>query len=91
MKKPEYLKEGDGCVDITLHKPMTIDGVQVTSVRMREPTVADQEAASVMTGSDATREIQTFANLCNITPDDIRKMTMRDYKRLQTAYVGFID
>lgn len=44
-----------------------------------------------MSGSDATREITAFANLCGLAPDDIRKLPMRDYGRLQRAYTAFLD
>mgnify|MGYP000039893694 CR=1 FL=1 len=92
MKKPEYLKHNDdGSVDITLSKPAEFAGVKTSTVRMREPTVGDQEVASEMSGSDASREINVFANLCDLAPDDIRKLPLRDYKRFQTAYLGFID
>ena len=81
----------DGSVDVTLSRPISIDGTNVAAVRMREPTVGDQEVASNMSGTDASREIATFANLCGLSPDDIRKMPLRDYKRLQGAYLNFID
>jgi hypothetical protein len=91
-KLPDWLKyNADGSADITLAKPADLSGAKVSVVRMREPTVADQEAASEMSGSDAAREIGTFANLCQLAPDDIRKLSLRDYKRLQVAYLGFID
>lgn len=87
----DYLKHGAGYVDVTLSRPLDVNGAAVTSVRMREPTVADQEANTEGKGSDAAREILFFANLCELTPDDIRKLPLRDYKRLQTAFLGFID
>lgn len=91
-KKPEWLKNNeDGSVDITLSRPASIDGVNTAAVRMREPTVGDQEIASERSGTDASREIATFADLCGLAPDDIRKMPLRDYKRFQTAYLAFID
>ena len=92
MKNPDWLKQNDdGSADIILSKPADIGGTKTGAVRMREPTVADQEVASEMSGSDASREIAVFANLCGLAPDDIRKLPLRDYKRLQTAYLGFID
>lgn len=92
MKNPEWLKHNDdGSVDITLSKPANIEGVKTTAVRMREPTVGDQEVASERSGSDASREIAAIADLCGLAPDDIRKMTARDWKRMQTAYLSFID
>lgn len=90
-KKPEWLADGNGFTDITLSKPASFNGVQTASVRMREPTVGDQEVASEMSGSDASREIAVFANLCSLAPEDIRKLPLREYKRLQTAYLAFID
>lgn len=91
-KNPAWLQYNDnGSADITLSRPASISGVQTTAVRMREPTVGDQEVASEMSGSDAAREITIFANLCDVAPDDIRKLPLRDYKRLSTAYLGFID
>lgn len=91
-KNPDWLKYNDnGSADITLSRAARISGVQTTAVRMREPTVGDQEVASEMSGSDATREITIFANLCDVAPDDIRQLPLRDYKRLSTAYLGFLD
>lgn len=92
-KLPDYLKFNNktGHCDITLSRPLKIAGVDVSVLRMREPTVADQEIASDMGGSDAAREIQTFANLCEQAPNDIRRLPLKDYKRLQAAYVNFID
>lgn len=89
--KTEYLTPGDGFVDVKLARAIEVAGVKTSVVRMREPTVADQETAGAIQGTDATREIVTFANLCTLAPDEIRSMTMRDYKRLQAAYVSFID
>lgn len=92
-KIPDYLKFNNetGHCDITLSRPLDVSGVKIAVLRMREPTVADQEIASDLPGTDASREIATFANLCEQSPDDIRKLPLKDYKRLQAAYVNFID
>lgn len=91
-EKPEWMKNNDdGSVDITLSRPADVAGVKTAVVRMREPLVADQEVAGERSGSDAAREIATFADLCGLAPEDIRKMPIRDYKRMQTAYLSFID
>lgn len=90
---PEYLKfnEEDGSVDITLPRPADIEGAKVAALRMREPTVGDQEIAFQMTGSDAAKEITLFANLCGVTPGDIRKLPIRAHSRLLKAYSVFTD
>lgn len=79
-----------GYVDVELSRPLEVDGAKVTKLRMREPTVGDQLVADEMKGSDAAKEIATLANLCQIAPDDIKKLTLKDYKRLQAAFLGFI-
>jgi hypothetical protein len=79
-----------GFVDISLSRPLEIDGAKVSVLRMREPTVGDQLAADEYKGGDAAREIMTFANLCQITPDDLKRLRMKDYKKLQEAYLGFM-
>lgn len=90
-KTPDYIKQGEGFTDITLSRAATLNGTKTTVLRMREPTVGDSEAASEMTGSDATREIFAFANLCGVTPNDLRALPLKDFRRIQTAYLGFTD
>ena len=82
--------EASGFVDVELTRPLEIDGAQVKVLRMREPTVGDQLASEETKGGEAAREITMLANLCQVTPDDIKRLTLRDYKKLQGAFVGFI-
>ncbi len=77
-------------VDIKLSRPIFVDDVEVKALRMREPTVADQIAMDEIKGSQSTKEIGMFANLCLVSPDDLAKLPLRDYKRLQEAFVNFI-
>ena len=89
---PDYLNYSEaGYCDITLPRPMQISGVEQTTIRMREPTVEDQIIASEIKGSDAHKEVTMFANLCEISPDDVRRMPMKAYRRLQEAYHDFLD
>lgn len=79
-----------GYVDVQLARPLVIDGAQVKALRMREPTVADQLASDEMKGGEAAKEITMLANLCEVSPDDIKRLTLRDYKKLQGAFMGFL-
>ena len=79
-----------GFVDVELTRPMEIDGAQVKKLRMREPTVADQLASEEMKGGEAAKEITMLANLCEVAPDDIKRLTLKDYKKVQAAFLGFI-
>lgn len=79
-----------GFVDVELSRPMDIDGAKITKLRMREPTVGDQLASEEFKGGEAAKEIAMLANLCEIAPDDIKRLTLKDYKRLQAAFLGFL-
>lgn len=81
----------NGYIDIELGKSLEIDGAKIAAIRMREPTVGDQLAMDEMKGSDAAKEISLFANLCEISPSDIKRLTLKDYKQLQKAFANFMD
>lgn len=80
-----------GNVDIELTKAIKIDGVEVKALRMREPTVADQLAMDKTGGSPADQELTLVAMLCMVKPEDLHQLTLRDYKKVQAALVGFTD
>lgn len=88
---PDYLEIHDERINITLKKWLDVDGAQVKVLTMREPTVEDNLTMDAIKGSDAIKEINYFANLCQVSPEDIKKLTQRDYGRLQKAYQNFID
>jgi phage FluMu protein gp41 len=86
----DYIKtNADGSVTVTLAAGIDISGARVKVVTMREPTVADQIAAQEIKGTAAAQEVALIANLAQITPDEVKGMTLRDYRRVQEALVGF--
>lgn len=91
MSAKKFVTYGDGFADIELSKAIKVDGTDVKSLRMREPTVLDQRASQKAEGDNGDKETILFANLCGILPTDLNVMCMRDYGRVQTAYLGFID
>lgn len=60
------------------------------SVNMRRPKVRDQLASEKTAGGEADKEVALFANLCEVSPDEISEMDMFDYQKLQKAYTGFL-
>jgi len=82
--------EADGAAVVTLSKQAEMAGMKVGFLRMREPLVEDQLAVDDIQ-KDATKELTLYANLCMVTPGDLQKLPMRDYKRLQAAFMGFLD
>lgn len=77
--------------EIELKKPINIDGTEIKKILMREPTVGDQLFATKSGGSDADQEITLIANLCEVTPADIHKLSLRDYNQVRKALEGFIE
>jgi len=91
QKAAKAAQQDAGVVDIALSKPLAINGTKVSTLRMREPLLADQMAAEESADKASDLEVTLFANLCGIAPADLHKIPMRDYKKLQQAYAGFID
>lgn len=85
----DYIEETAEGVIVHLNKGIDIAGAKVMALTMREPTVADQLATDAMKGTDGVKEVTQFANLCMVTPDDIKKLTLADYKRVQNAFLSF--
>lgn len=91
-KTPDYLTQNaDGSVTVTLSKPLDMDGAKVAVLKLREPTVDDLLRSSASGGTDAEREVSQIADLAEVTPADIRKLSVRDYQRIQRAYALFTD
>jgi hypothetical protein len=79
-------------VEIELDFPIKIEGVECRRLTLRRPKVGDILAAEEGSkgGGDKETEILTFANLCMVTPVEIRDLDLGDYKRLQKAFSGFL-
>lgn len=75
---------------IELKYPIKDSGVELRHLSMRRPKVRDFLAAERMNGSNGEKEIRTFANLCELSPEAIEDLDMADYKKLQDAYQGFL-
>jgi len=86
-KQTEELQE---YVDVKFARELMIAGAMQKTVRMREPTVADQLAAMKAKGNEVEQEIVLVANLCMATPEEIKNLPMREYKKLQAALMVFI-
>jgi hypothetical protein len=82
----------DGTADITLSKEFSLGGTKVKVLRMREPTVKDQTATKALSNDPEERERIMFGNLCGgIAPAEFESMPLRDYARIQEAFMGFLD
>jgi hypothetical protein len=57
---------------------------------MRRPKVKDQLAVDKAEGGKAEKEVNLFANLCEVTPAVIGELDMLDHGSLQKVYTGFL-
>ncbi len=85
-----FVSHADGVATITLSRAFDMDGLKQSTLQMREPTVNDQLVMDARQGSDASKEVALFADLCGLTPADLGRLPMKDYGRLQAAYAGFL-
>lgn len=75
--------------DITLDYPITINGAQVTRIRLRRPKTRDTLIARKMKGDSAEQEIALIANLSELSPEDVQELDVADYRKVQQALEAF--
>lgn len=69
--------------------PVTLNGETVSSIVMREPTVADMRAVDKQGSTDLEREILMIGRLIGVAGDELDALSVSNYKRLQDKYAGF--
>ena len=77
-------------VKIELTHSIEIDGAKVNVIQLRRPKVRDMLSVEKSVDNDAEKEIQLFANLSELSPDNLLELDMADYAKLQKAYQDFL-
>ena len=77
-------------VEIKLAEPVEVNGERFEKLTIRPPKVRDLLMASKFDGSDEEKEVRIFANLCEVPPEVIEELTIKDYQQLQKAYQDFL-
>lgn len=77
-------------VKIELTHSIEIDGAKVGAIQLRRPKVRDMLSVEKSVDNDAEKEIQLFANLSELSPDNLLELDMADYAKLQKAYQDFL-
>jgi Phage tail assembly chaperone proteins, E, or 41 or 14 len=77
-------------IKIELNHPIDIAGAKVSVLQLRRPKVRDMLSVEKSAENDAEKEIQLFANLCEVSPDDLLELDMADYAKLQKTYQDFL-
>lgn len=73
---------------ITLNSPVVVAGETISSLTLRELTVAENLALDKSHGTKSTLEqdINFFAVSCGVAPDVILGLKQRDWTRLKARY-----
>jgi hypothetical protein len=74
---------------IELEYPVEVDGVQVNTLAMRRPTVADQLAFEDGKGTEAKKTVNMMAALCDVPPATIQQLDIIDFQKLAEVMAGF--
>ena len=74
---------------IALDFPITISGVEVSSLTMRRPKVRDEMAFAKSKADDADKAINLMASLCEVAPDDLMELDSADFAKLEAQLVDF--
>ena len=77
-------------VKIELIHSIEIDGAKISVIQLRRPKVRDMLSVEKSVDNDAEKEIQLFANLSELSPDNLLELDMADYAKLQKAYQDFL-
>ncbi|QSH40920.1 phage tail assembly protein [Lentisphaerota bacterium ZTH] len=77
---------------VKLEYAIEVNGQEVTELEVRRPTVKDQLAAERKGKNQyqGEKEVMMFADLCCLAPEDIYKMDMKDYLKLQEVFKHFL-
>ena len=70
---------------ISLEYPIEANGVTVNSLNLRRPTIGDLLKSAADGRSNREAEIHLFADLCGISPEDIQRIDLKDFFKLQEA------
>jgi hypothetical protein len=88
--KDKFHLQADGKAHITLHYPINIGGEKVEVIKMRRMKVRDQTKQQKNGGTDAEKEVGMFVDLCELTPDQIEELDMKDYEQLKECISSFL-
>ncbi|MFR0674649.1 phage tail assembly protein [Enterobacterales bacterium AW_CKDN230030176-1A_HGKHYDSX7] len=89
-KIPAFLTLTGESATVALSRPTEFNAVTVDKLTLRSPTVRDMRiATATANGDDEQRELNLFASLAGVKPDELEQLTLKDYDRVQAAY-GFL-
>ncbi|CQD11513.1 putative phage related protein [Wolbachia endosymbiont wPip_Mol of Culex molestus] len=74
---------------VKLDNPITVDGISVSELSMREPKVRDLLAIERIEG-EALKEVALIANLASVPKEVVEDLCIKDYVEIQKVLKGFL-
>ena len=75
---------------IELDYPIELNGETISELHMRRPKVKDQMRISKQATSDEEKELKMFVDLCEVAPEVIEELDLKDYLKVQKEYTDFL-
>lgn len=69
--------------------PIKIGDKEFSEIQMREPILSDSLDSEQYSEHELAREAYQIALLCGVNPEDLAKISMPNYKKIQSAFVAF--
>lgn len=97
MELPKFVKQNaDYSLTVTLSREYSVGGEKRNHVTLREPTVGDQKKFLTSSRPNDRELADIERNLLvsladGLTPPEADAMSIKDYARLQSAYLFSID
>ncbi len=85
-KKVEYQKPKK----IEFSNEYSFNGVMKNHLEMREPTIGDEMNAQEMARNESELQLLMFANLCDVSLDELKPITSKDGQKIAEAYNSFL-
>lgn len=77
--------------EIKFDTPVEHDGESVASVVMRPMKLRDYLVMTKLKKTDAEKEIEAIANLCEVDVELLHELEMPDYFKLQKEFDSFLE
>lgn len=76
--------------EIKLSKKYDFNGVKTDTLQMREPTIGDEIIAQESAKNPEQVQLLMFGNLCDISLDELKKVTSKDGLEIVKVYNDFL-
>lgn len=88
---PTWLTIGPESITVRLSRLTVLNGIKQDKITLRIPTIGDLRMAAKRAPEDKEeQEIYLFASLAECGPDDIQRLPVLDYNRLQEGYFRLV-